>query len=204
MQISKTFCNFHIEGVKTFILQASGRKKPTGVTRCYTSFLLNRAWSRYAASQSQRAAAAHKLTPYTVWNNSAGGKKALHTCMTTNTEMPCVSSRRGWGSIPARPHLPSTSIKRKSCQQLMWSPASRTLESGFQSHYRERSETYGRGTKTGGILTEEKMSPCISTEFPPRTKKRESRKNDVLEYWRQFYSREICWKRVYEKWSLLK
>lgn len=34
--------------------------------------------------------------------------------------------------FPSQPP-PSTLIKRKSCQQLMWSPASRTLEPGFQS-----------------------------------------------------------------------
>lgn len=58
----------------------------------------------------------------------------------------------------------------------MWSPASRASEPGFQSRFRERSEAYGRSTKTGGLLTEEKMriakSPCISIEFPLRENKK--------------------------------
>lgn len=58
----------------------------------------------------------------------------------------------------------------------MWSPASRTSEPGFQSCFRERPKTYGRSTKTGGLLTEEKMriakSLCISIEFPPHKEKR--------------------------------
>lgn len=85
-----------------------------------------------------------------------GGKGPSHMHDDQHGNALCNQST-GLRLHPSNPPLFSISIKRKSCQQLMWSPTSRTSESGFQSRYGERSETYGRGTKTGGLPTEERM-----------------------------------------------